>query len=145
MLWLCLVATEGARVVEATEGQTIKLGDAITLEVLNPPVPPLAGTPSDVNNNATVVRLRHGGVSFMLTGDLEWEGEASLINRGVALDGTALKVAHHGSATSSSQEFLDNIRPLLAVVSVGQNNRYGHPRPEVMAPLIPPPAGRRTC
>ncbi len=130
--WRSLVETEGAQVLEAMEGQSIKLGDTVTLEVLNPPVPPLTGTSSDVNNNATVVRLRHGSVSFLLTGDLHWEGETSLIDRGGALEDTVLKVAHHGSASSSRQEFLDSVRPLLAVVSVGQNNRYRHPDSEVM-------------
>ncbi|MFH1141431.1 MAG: ComEC/Rec2 family competence protein, partial [Chloroflexota bacterium] len=133
--WRSLVDMEEAKVLEATEGQTIKLGGAITLEVLNPPAPPLAGTSSDVGNNATVVCLRYGGVSFLLTGDLQWEGEASLIDRGAALGDTVLKVAHHGSASSSSQEFLDSVRPLLAVVSVGKVNRYGHPNQDVMAHL----------
>ncbi|MBI4200673.1 MAG: DNA internalization-related competence protein ComEC/Rec2 [Chloroflexi bacterium] len=134
-VWRTAVQAEGARVLVAQQGQVVKLGESVTLEVFNPPDPPIGGTPSDLDNNSTVVRLRHGSMSLLLTGDLQAEGEASLIDRGVGLESTVLKVAHHGSKTSSTQQFLEAVRPQLAVVSVGEGNPYCHPADEVMGRL----------
>ena len=133
--WQSVVEAEGATELWAEAGQVVKLGDEVTLEVLNPPMPLIGGTPSDVDNNSTVIRLRHGDASFLLTGDLYWEGEVSLVDRGVDLQSTVLKVAHHGSKNSSAQEFLNTVRPQLAVVSVDEENPYGHPADEVMDKL----------
>ena len=133
--WRLLVKAEGARVLPAMEGQIIRLGDQVTLEVLNPPSPLFGGTSSDVNNNCTVLRLRFGDTSFLLTGDLGPEGEAYLEGRAAVMDTTVLKVAHHGSATSSGQAFLHAVRPRLAVVSVGKGNPYGQPSSEALARL----------
>ena len=134
--WKSVVAAEGATVFQARRGQVVGLGDQVTLEVLNPPAPLIGGTSSDVDNNSTVIRLRYGNASFLFTGDLQWEGEASIIDRGEALQSTVLKVAHHGSKTSSAREFLDVVRPQLVVVSVGGENPYGHPAEEVMDRLV---------
>ena len=121
--------------MRAREGQVVKLGKDLVLEVLNPPGPLIGGTSSDANNNSTVLRLRYGDVSFLLTGDIHVEAEHSMADRGLKLESTVLKVAHHGSDSSTSQEFLAEVRPRLAVVSAGQENRFGHPRPEVMERL----------
>ncbi|MBA7695942.1 ComE operon protein 3 [subsurface metagenome] len=64
-----------------------------------------------------------------------WEAEFELIARRANLSSTVLKVAHHGSDTSTTPEFLAVVNPQLAVISVGKNNLYGHPTPEVMARL----------
>ena len=104
----------------------VTLGEGITLEVLNPPLPLMRGTSPDLNNNSTVLRLSYGQVSVLLTGDLEMEGELSLLDRGVEVRSTVLKVAHHGSGTSSSMEFLSEVHPDLMLVSVVLDNP---PRP----------------
>ncbi len=82
------------------------------------------------NDNSLVLDLRFGGRRFLFTGDAEAHAESALIARELgAVD--VLKVAHHGSRTSSARELLAALRPRVAVVSAGRENRYGHPHPEV--------------
>jgi len=100
--------------------------------VLNPQIPPLTGTESDIDNNGMVLRLKMGEVSFLLTADIMWEAEFELIARRASLTSTVLKVAHHGSATSTTAEFLAVVTPELAVISVGEGNPFGHPSAEVV-------------
>ena len=78
-----------------------------------------------------MLRLRYGDVSFLLMGDVHQDAELSMIGRNLDMGSTVLKVAHHGSASSTSQAFLDYVRPQLAMVSVGQGNRFGPPRLQV--------------
>ncbi|WP_434402589.1 DNA internalization-related competence protein ComEC/Rec2 [Planococcus sp. 11815] len=85
------------------------------------------------NDDSLVLLMEHEGQRFLFTGDLESEGETGVVERyGEQLaDMTVLKVGHHGSKTSSSQAFLEALRPQVSVVSAGIDNRYGHPSPEV--------------
>lgn len=85
------------------------------------------------NDDSLVLLMEHKGKRFLFTGDLESEGESGVVERyGEQLaDLTVLKVGHHGSKTSSSQLFLEALRPQVSVVSAGIDNRYGHPSPEV--------------
>jgi len=76
-----------------------------------------------------------GLASFLLTGDVEQEGEADLIARRQPLDHLVLKVAHHGSRYSTTEEFLEAGRPALAVISAGRRNPFNHPTPEVLERL----------
>ncbi|MEZ0480528.1 DNA internalization-related competence protein ComEC/Rec2 [Planococcus sp. SSTMD024] len=87
------------------------------------------------NDDSLVLLMEHQGQRFLFTGDLESDGEAGVVERyGEQLAGmTVLKVGHHGSKTSSSQLFLEALRPQVSVVSAGVDNRYGHPSPEVTA------------
>jgi competence protein ComEC len=108
----------------------------VYLEVLNPPAQPFQGTGSDRNNNGVVLRLVYGDTSFLLAADIEAAAEGHLAHfnpRGVASQ--VLKVAHHGSQTSTTDPFLRVVGPSLAVISVGESNRYGHPHPQVVARL----------
>lgn len=87
------------------------------------------------NERALVLRLEYAGCTVLFTGDIEREGERQLEawwRRERAPSVTLLKVAHHGSRTSSAESFVGAVRPRWAVISVGQSNRYGHPRPEVV-------------
>jgi competence protein ComEC len=104
------------------------------MKVLNPPVKLLSGTNSDINNNSVVLCLSAGEVSFLLTGDIEREAESGLIAGGENLSGTVLKVGHSGSKTSTTPEFLAEVSPGVAVISVGENS-YGHPSGEVIERL----------
>jgi len=106
------------------------LGEA-TLTVLHPPEALLKDTDEDVDNNGVVLRLEDGHVSFLLAADIQCEAELHLITRRAALKSTVLKVAHHGSDTSTSQEFLSAVDPQIAVLSVGADNKFGHPSDEV--------------
>ena len=91
---------------------------------------------ADPNDASVVARVRVGGVTMLLTGDAEQAEEGWLLrHRAGELRADILKVAHHGSETSSSAAFLDAVRPALALVSVGAGNRYGHPAPGVLGAL----------
>lgn len=85
------------------------------------------------DNNASVVLLLTAyGRTFLFPGDIEAEGESKIIQQFPELDIDILKVAHHGSKTSTTDAFLHGITPEVAVISVGQNNFYGHPHPDVL-------------
>ena len=104
----------------------------VVIRVLAPNLPLLDESP--VNNNSLVLQLTYNDFKLLLTGDLEVEGEERLLANCFNLNTTVLKVAHHGSNTSTSKEFIRKIRPHLAVVSVGTNN-YGHPSSKVIKNL----------
>jgi len=87
----------------------------------------------DVNTGSIVARLKKGGISFLLTGDINKKQELELVSKQV--ESNVLKVAHHGSNGSSSQEFLNAVAPEIAVISAGENNFYGHPHKEVLQKL----------
>lgn len=108
-------------------GRTITLEPGVTLELLAPEEPLLAGTRSDANSNSVVGRLAYGQVSFLFTGDSEAETEKRLMNGGGLLASTVLKVAHHGGRYSTSDPFLGRVAPKFAVISCGAINGYGHP------------------
>jgi len=86
----------------------------------------------NVNNASIVFKLIVGENSFMFTGDLEHEGDDALTKFGDELKVDVLKVGHHGSITSTTQKILSQMRPELAVVSVGEGNKFSHPSPIVM-------------
>jgi competence protein ComEC len=131
--WQGLVGEESQATI-ARAGEEIDLGDGVIIEVLNPPVPPLAGTESDTDNNGVVLRLTDGRVSFLLTADIQREGEIGLLAQQAELGSTVLKIAHHGSKTSTIPEFLAEVSPAAAVISVGENS-FGHPSGEVIGRL----------
>jgi competence protein ComEC len=133
--WLELIGEKDIEGTIARAGQEINLGDGLKIAVLNPPIPPLSDTGSDVNNNSVVLNLYAGRVSFLLTGDIEQEAEFELIARGDDLSSTVLKVGHSGSKTSTTAEFLAEVSPAAAVISVGKDNRFGHPSGEVIGRL----------
>lgn len=91
--------------------------------------------PADSNNRSTVLSLQFDQVSLLLTGDLEAPVEQALVNRGMVTDHTILKVGHHGSKSSSSEAFLEVVRPEVALISAGKKNRYGHPAPVILRRL----------
>ena len=132
--WLRLVRKKDIKCTIAQAGQQIVLGEVI-IRVLNPPTPLLTGTESDIDNNGVVLHISRGKVSFLLTADIMWEAEFELVARRANLTSTVLKVAHHGSDTSTCHEFLAVVNPRLAVISVGADNPFGHPTPEVMERL----------
>jgi competence protein ComEC len=129
--WQTGLANEPVTPVVATPGQRWHLGRGAYLEVLAP-----LGRPFEtLNENAVVLRLRYGQFCALFTGDIEAEAEARLVANGALEPCQVLKVAHHGSNTSSSQPFLDAVRPRYALVSAGGGNRFGHPHPDVIARL----------
>ena len=130
--WLKSVTDKEIKYRIAHTGQEIDLGDGIKIEVLNPPTSLLQGTSDDVDNNGVVLRLSWDKVSFLFTADIGQEAEWYLIARRANLKSTVLKVAHHGSLTSTSSELLAVVDPEVAAIPVGADNRFGHPHPEVI-------------
>jgi competence protein ComEC len=115
---------------EAFAGQWLDLGGGATLSVLHPP--PQLLPAADEDDNSLVLKLSLGDAAFLLTADIGAEGEAYLVNNHTDLRAPVLKVAHHGSGASTSTAFLTAVEPLTAVISVGEDNWYGHPAPETL-------------
>jgi len=94
---------------------------------------PLDDTPvKALNDDSLVLRLKDGNETILLTGDIEKRVERALTADGEPLSADFLKVPHHGSKTSSTQDFLDAVRPRFAAISVGEGNAFGHPNAEVL-------------
>lgn len=92
-----------------------------------------------LNNNSIVCKLCYKSFSMLFTGDIEEIAERKILeeykNKLDILNSTILKVAHHGSNTSSTQEFLNIVKPKIALIGVGKNNKFGHPNKEVLERL----------
>lgn len=89
----------------------------------------------DVNESSIVLEIKFFEFDAILTGDIGLDTEQALINQGVLEKVEVVKIAHHGSKYSSGVEFLEAIKPDLAVISVGANNRYGHPTRDTLIRL----------
>jgi competence protein ComEC len=140
--WREAVRREGAPYSEGRPGERIDLGGGAVLRVLGPSDETLAS--GNANDASLVLHVSMGSVSFLLTGDIEAGGEEALLASGADLRAQVLKVAHHGSATSSSSAFLRAVAPSVAVISVGEGNTFGHPSPEVVDRLADSAAVLRT-
>ena len=111
-------------------GDRFDFGDVI-VEVLYPIASDDTNAISD-NDNSVVLRFIYGSRTFLLTGDIERQAESALLNNGGTLAADLIKVPHHGSRTSSGQEFINAVGSKYAVISVGRNSPFGHPHPEVV-------------
>ena len=111
---------------EPKAGETYTIGSAI-VEVVHPST--LNG---DFNNGSIVVRISFSDVSFLFMGDAEVLAEEEILNRDHTMKADILKIGHHGSRTSSSNRFLNEVNPDIAIYSAGNENSYGHPHTEVM-------------
>ncbi len=89
----------------------------------------------DTNDTSIILRIDYGETSFLFTGDGEREAEQAVLSSGADLSATVLKVGHHGSDTSTGYQFLREIMPQYAVISVGTGNSYGHPTEETLSRL----------
>ncbi len=127
-----LAKRRGAGIVRLRRGDVRSFGK-VRFEVLGPASPGADGWSR--NDRALVLRVDYGRHSFLLTGDIEKEGEDGLLGNNLLRRGDVLKIAHHGSRTSSHQAFLDHVRPTFALISAGRANFYGHPHPEVIRRL----------
>jgi competence protein ComEC len=120
----------------ALRGESFDLGSTAHVEILAPELPLITSTSSDINNNSVVLRVEFGRTAILLTGDAQAEAEARLLSHGGAdLRAEILKVGHHGSAYSSTPEFLAVVHPKIAIISCGRHNVFGHPSPQTLAAL----------
>ncbi len=109
------------------KGDTLKLGDA-NIKVIYP-----GDDKSNINDSSIVLKMTYGKNSFLLTGDATSNVERKIYNEDIKSD--VLKVAHHGSSYSSTDVFLDRVKPYYAVISVGKNNIYNHPSNKTLEKL----------
>ena len=123
------VTANGGNAYTAVQGMNFKIGE-FTVTVLA-----YYEDTEDENNKSVIVMAELDGIKFLFTGDAEAKTERALIEDGLNIDCDVLKVGHHGSATSSSKEFLDKATPTYAAISVGENNVYSHPSQSVVAAL----------
>lgn len=123
------VANKGLKIKSPSPGDTIDF-NGLEIEVLGP-----QREYKDFNNNSIVLKVNAGETAFLFTGDAEETAEKDILQAGYDLQADVLKVGHHGSSTSSSQAFLQAVKPKYAVISVGVGNSYHHPEEEALQRL----------
>ncbi|MDP9235915.1 MAG: DNA internalization-related competence protein ComEC/Rec2 [Chloroflexota bacterium] len=131
--WSSAALDEGPPIETAHQGMQFDLGDGVVMDVLGPDDTEAAAT--EINNTGVVLKITWHEVSFLLTADIQAQAERALLSDGVDLHATVLKVGHHGSATSSTREFLDAVRPSIAAISSGRDNVFGLPNKGVVERL----------
>ncbi len=120
------IETQGCEVILPAAGDVYTFGE-LKLTV----VAPVEET-GDYNNMSIVFKLEYGKTAFLFTGDMEKDSEALVLEKGFDIRADVLKVAHHGSTSSTTPAFLEAVSPRLAVISCGKNNDYGHPHKEIL-------------
>jgi len=125
-------ASQGVRVSERRASDAFAFSGA-SVQVMAPAVDYVPVGPG--NNDSLVLRVQYGSRSFLLTGDLERAEEQRLLESGGLQRTDVLKVGHHGSRTSTTQEFLDAVSPSVALISAGFENSFGHPHADVVGRL----------
>jgi len=131
---LTRAAGRGTVIQHAWAGQFWQCGEGVALEIIGPPEDLYRGTRSDLNNNSVVFLLHYDEISMLLTGDIEDTAVESLISSGSNLQASMLQVPHHGGYLAAIVQFLDAVRPEIAVIQVGPNS-FGHPHPHVIEAL----------
>lgn len=112
-----------------------KAGDCFPLGAAQVEILHCDPTNDNPNNTGIVLRITHGETSFLFTGDAEREVEEAIMDAGIDVQSTVLKVGHHGSGTSTGYRFLYEVQPAYGVISVGADNDYGHPHDSVTSRL----------
>ncbi len=125
-----ILQKRGIESLTVSRGDVLTFGDA-KIEVLYPEKDANSEAVSE-NNHSVVLRVIFGARKFLLTGDIEKEAEGELLNAPEFMQTDVIKVAHHGSATSSTQNFVKASKAKLAIISVGKQSQFGHPKPEVV-------------
>ncbi|MFQ5638488.1 MAG: DNA internalization-related competence protein ComEC/Rec2 [bacterium] len=121
--------------------RVLRAGDALSafnpvrFFVIHPTERFLTDFADDVNEGSLSLRMSYGEIDFLLSGDIEQEGEKEITRFGDLLKSEVLKVSHHGSRTSSTPAFVNLVEPQLAVISVGELNKFEHPHPEALERL----------
>ncbi len=129
---LLTIKNKNLKVNTAKAGTTIDLGNKIKIEVMAPN----SENYNNLNDYSAVVKIEYENVSFLFAGDAEAISEKEMVEKyGNKLKANVLKVGHHGSTTSTTLNFLNTVSPEYAIISVGENNSYGHPNQETLDKL----------
>ena len=135
--FLEIVRDKKIRVTIVKLGDEIKIEKDIQLKVLWPKEEQIKD--NILNNNSLVIKLIYNKFSLLLTGDIEEIAEKEILKyykeKEEILKANILKVAHHGSKTSTTEEFLNNVDPQIALIGVGENNNFGHPNENILKRL----------
>lgn len=125
------ISDKGLKIMNPVPGTSYPLGNAVFTVLA-----PNSSKYGDLNNYSVVVRLIFGGSSFLFMGDAEFHSEKEIMEKGFDITADYLKVGHHGSDTSTSDDFLSAVNPQYSVISVGKDNDYGHPADETIQKFI---------
>ncbi|HEU4714710.1 MAG TPA: ComEC/Rec2 family competence protein [Pyrinomonadaceae bacterium] len=131
------LSTSGAQYQQAQPGTKYDLGGGALLTILAPSEPfftkeQMKSGGNEPNANSIVARLDYGYFSMLLAADAESQTEHTLLTKDLNVEAQVLKVGHHGSKYATSKDFLDRVKPEIAIVSCGAWNRYGHPAQSVL-------------
>ena len=118
------------KITIAKQGEFLELGNT-KAEILSPNLEKY----DDLNNYSVIIKLSYNNLKFLFMGDAENLIENNLIKSNINLQSDIIKIAHHGSNSSSSAEFLNTVSPTYAVISCGKNNEYGHPHKDIINEL----------
>lgn len=129
-----LAVDKSVNVMYFKEGDSLEIG-GVALEAFAPTQRNAANRAMDENQKSLIVKLTYGETSFLFTGDVGLEAESKAAKYGEKISCDVLKVAHHGSVTSSSTKFIRTVSPEYAVISVGKDNMYGLPARETLITL----------
>jgi len=122
-------------IVEA--GDIVKVDKEIYFQILWPTTEQTI-TENALNNNSIVAKFVYRDFSILFTGDIEETAEKAILQEykeSNILKSTTLKIAHHGSNTSSTKEFIEKVKPQISVIGVGKNNKFGHPNEDIVERL----------
>ena len=123
---------------EVVAGDKINIEEGLDFEVLWPTLDK-AIKENSINNNSLVCKMRYKNISALFTGDIEEIAEKEILKKYVTepskLNANILKVAHHGSKSSSISEFIEKVNPQLALIGVGKENSFGHPSEKTLKTL----------
>ena len=133
---LIKIATkEKINLMIVNKGDKIKIENGLYFDVLWPDRKKFISE-NGINNNSLVLKLNYNSFSCLFTGDIEEIAEKKILqeykDNEKILNSTILKVAHHGSKTSSIEEFIEKVKPKIALIGVGENNNFGHPNSDVL-------------
>lgn len=133
-----IVKEKNIKVLIVGQGDRLKIENNLYFDILWPNNSKLISE-KILNNNSIVCKLKYKNFTMLFTGDIEDIAEKQILqeyNKNLEIfNSTILKVAHHGSKTSSTQQFLDIVKPKISLIGVGENNNFGHPNDEVIKRL----------
>ncbi len=133
-----LVKEKNINVIFVKQGDKLKIDNNLYFDIIWPNNSKVINE-NILNNNSIVCKLNYKNFSMLFTGDIEEIAEKQILqeykNNVQLLKSTILKVAHHGSKTSSTQEFVEMVTPKIALIGVGKNNKFGHPNDGVIKRL----------
>lgn len=122
-----LIKQESIPLVIPNKNQVISFGQKCDLKILFPLQNLVNKEVANLNNSSIVSQLDCLGSLFLFMGDAELEEEQEILNKGIVIKSDVLKAGHHGSITSSQQDFLEKVKPEITIIMVGENNKFNHP------------------